>query len=504
MNNNILIIGGGLGGLFTGAILAKEGYTVTVLEKNAIIGGGLQTFMHHGEMFETGMHVLGGFQPGGVLNKICNYLGILDQLDIRPDDTDNFASITYLSDHKTYRMGQGKERFIAQLVNEFPTEKDAITDYVDKLYALTEEVDFFYLRKGKDQIFSHSAEFFIAADELIAHYIQNEQLRDILGFMNPMYGGVAHHTPAYIHALINVLYIEGSSKFCGGSQQLAIALQEVIQNSGGEVLPKKYVVKVKIQDHLIQYVSTSDGCKYVADKYISSIHPCSLLNITDEKAFPKFYRERLNEIPNVYSAFTVYIVFKKETFPYINHSCYLQENYGQIWTHGEYDETSWPQGIIFLTPSAKEQDKYAKKMIIHSLMNFDDVRHWENTTVGHRGTDYKIWKQQQIEKVLDRMTELYSDFRSCVAEAFASSPLTIRDYYNIKEGSLYGFRKDCQNMALSQVPIYTKVRNLLLTGQNINLHGICGVPLTAINTAEALLGENTIIDHINAAYEKQS
>ena len=35
-----IIIGGGLGGLFTGAILAKEGLRVTVLEKNATAGGG--------------------------------------------------------------------------------------------------------------------------------------------------------------------------------------------------------------------------------------------------------------------------------------------------------------------------------------------------------------------------------------------------------------------------------------------------------------------------------
>ena len=49
---------------------------------------------------------------------------------------------------------------------------------------------------------------------------------------------------------------------------------------------------------------------------------------------------------------------------------------------------------------------------------------------------------------------------------------------------------------LSQVPIYTKVKNLLLTGQNINLHGICGVPLTAINTVEAIIGENKIVDQL--------
>ena len=40
------------------------------------------------------------------------------------------------------------------------------------------------------------------------------------------------------------------------------------------------------------------------------------------------------------------------------------------------------------------------------------------------------------------------------------------------------------------------MNNLFLTGQNVILHGICGVPLTAINTAEAILGKNMIINAI--------
>ena len=95
------------------------------------------------------------------------------------------------------------------------------------------------------------------------------------------------------------------------------------------------------------------------------------------------------------------------------------------------------------------------------------------------------------------MERLYPGFREKIAYVEASSPLTIRDYYHQPDGALYGIRKDCRNMMLSQIPIYTKVKNLFLTGQNINLHGICGVPLTAVNTAEAILGENTIIDKLN-------
>jgi hypothetical protein len=48
------------------------------------------------------------------------------------------------------------------------------------------------------------------------------------------------------------------------------------------------------------------------------------------------------------------------------------------------------------------------------------------------------------------------------------------------------------------VPVVTKIKNLLLTGQNNNLHGFCGVPLTAINTCEAILGVNHIVNRLNA------
>lgn len=37
MKQSVLIIGAGLGGLFAGAILAKEGLSVTILEKNKTI-----------------------------------------------------------------------------------------------------------------------------------------------------------------------------------------------------------------------------------------------------------------------------------------------------------------------------------------------------------------------------------------------------------------------------------------------------------------------------------
>jgi all-trans-retinol 13,14-reductase len=41
---DVVIVGSGLGGLVSAIILAKEGYSVCVLEKNNQYGGNLKTF----------------------------------------------------------------------------------------------------------------------------------------------------------------------------------------------------------------------------------------------------------------------------------------------------------------------------------------------------------------------------------------------------------------------------------------------------------------------------
>lgn len=92
---------------------------------------------------------------------------------------------------------------------------------------------------------------------------------------------------------------------------------------------------------------------------------------------------------------------------------------------------------------------------------------------------------------------MHPNFRDCIDKINTASPLTIRDFYGVKEGCMCGYIKDSKNITLSHIPVVTKIPNLLLTGQCINLHGFCGVPLTAINTSEAILGINYVLNKIN-------
>lgn len=501
MKRNLItctIIGGGMGGLLTGAFLAKNGINTTVLEKNAIIGGGLQSFTRNGKIFDTGMHVLGGLLPGGNLYKICRYLGILDKIDFEHLDSECTDEIHYLNTGDTFKIPSGKENFVNALSRYFPQEADGIKAYVDKLFELTQELPLYYLRPQTNIFVSHSDDFTIAADKLISRYVSDPISREVLAYINPLYGGMKDTSPAYIHSLINVLYINGTSRLKGGSLQFAEALRDVIVANGGNVIPQKKVESIDVcADHSINSVTCSDGTTYISDYYISDIHPETLLKIMPQNSFRKSYRNRVKNTPNSCSAFSLYVDLKPDSFKYIPHTCYLMEDYGKMWNQHEVNEKDWPAGIMYMTPPDTNQGKYATKLLVHCLMDFKEVTRWADSSSGHRPEEYNIWKKSKADIILKRLEKRHPELKEAISEVYTSSPLTIRDYYATADGSLFGYRKDCLSPLQSFFSVHTKLRNLLLTGQNVNLHGNCGVPLTAILTAEAILGQNFILNKIN-------
>ncbi|MCD8304798.1 MAG: NAD(P)/FAD-dependent oxidoreductase [Prevotellaceae bacterium] len=494
-DGSIVIIGGGLGGLFTGAILAKEGFKVTIVEKNATLGGGLQNFSRFGTSFDTGMHVIGGMQPGGNIRRICEYLGIADKASVMDVDKECSDSLYFREDRRWYNIAKGKEGFVESLAAYFPQERNALRNYVRDLYAIVNEVDLFQLKPSFDSLTVHSDAFTQYADEFISSYFEDRRLRAVVAYMNPLYGGRGHQTPAYVHAIISVLYIEGTCRFVGGSSRFADLLADKIVQNGGRLVKGDAVSHVKVENRHITDVETSKGLSFKADTYISDIHPCALLRILSPGALPKAYCGRLDSIPNSYSAFSLYIKMKKGAFPYINHSEYCMGKYEDIWKFGRTDKP-WPMGFLFMTPPEDNQAVSAQKVLVTSPMSFEQVRQWEHTTVGRRGDDYERWKEQRTQELLSQIDEMHPDFSYCIEAINASSPLTIRDFYGSKEGGISGFSKDARNLALSQIPVFTKIDNLFLTGQNVNLHGFCGVALTAITTCEAILGRNYVLNKL--------
>ena len=132
-------------------------------------------------------------------------------------------------------------------------------------------------------------------------------------------------------------------------------------------------------------------------------------------------------------------------------------------------------------------------------MNIEDVRQWENTTVGKRGDDYLDFKTQKAEQLLDLVELRFPGFRKTINKYSSSTPLTYRDYTGTVDGSMYGILKDSSDPLKTLISTRTKIPNLFLTGQNIILHGILGVTIGAVTTCSDLLGKEYLIEKINKA-----
>lgn len=497
MTRSTLIIGGGIGGLFTGALLSKAGREVTVLEKNAVIGGGLQSFVRFGEVFDTGMHIAGGLHEGGSVSRICAYLGIRDRMHLQSFDPRHTDTVRIGADE--YRLPAGREAFVEALSAYFPAERTGVQAYMEALYRLSRELPLFDLQPSGSVLEGHSEEFFLPVRDFIARYVNDGRLQALLAYLNPLYGGRGERTPACIHALLSVLQLSGPARLAGGSVHLATLLREVIEAGGGRVVSGDAVTAVQSERRRLTGVTTASGRQWTADDYVSAIHPCSLLALMDHpEDLPKAYRSRLEGLPLSFSAFLVNIKFRPGTFPYLAHTGFCWEDEASVWQ--PENSLSHPGALLYMTPPEERQDAWARKMILIAPMAWEEVRPWASAS---RDEAYRAWKQRQAEVLLGRMEGIFPGFQGLVEAYDTSSPLTIRDYYGTRQGAMYGFMHDASHLAASQVPVVTKIPNLYLTGQNCSLHGLCGVTLTAVATAEALLGSGAVLGALHQQEERK-
>jgi all-trans-retinol 13,14-reductase len=106
-------------------------------------------------------------------------------------------------------------------------------------------------------------------------------------------------------------------------------------------------------------------------------------------------------------------------------------------------------------------------------------------------------KRNMAEKCIEVASKYVEGLKEAVKNVYTSTPLTYADYTGTMHGSAYGIRKDYNSLMYTVLTPRTPVSNLLLTGQNLNLHGILGVSMTSIFTCAEILGMDIVVNDLN-------
>lgn len=501
---NIVIVGSGLGGLVSAIILAKEGKSVCVLEKNNQYGGNLQTFVRDKTIFDTGIHYIGGLSKGQNLHDYFTYIGIMDELKLKKMDENAFDVISFDDDINEYPHAQGYENFIQQLTTFFPEEEEVIRSYCEKIQYTCDSFPLYNLREGagySNEVLSINAKAYL--DELTS----NEKLKAVLAGTNFLYAGIADKTPLYVHALSVNSYIQSSYRCINGGSQITKQLIKQLRKYGGEVYKHKEIVGFGYEDGKLASAKTKNGEEYFGDIFISNIEPKTTLKMIGEDKFRKSYYSRIQSLEVLPAAFSLYLVFKPETFKYMNHNYYHFSDSNRVWDANEYTENSWPEAYMASMNVSSEDQVWAESLTAITYMRFDDLNNWENTinTVANkaeRGQAYETFKAKKAEDFLTVLERKFPNIRSCIKSVHSSTPLSYRDYIGGHNGNLYGYVKDSNNPMKTFISPKTKIENLFLTGQSINMHGVLGVTIGAVVTCSEIVGKDYLINKINSELGK--
>jgi all-trans-retinol 13,14-reductase len=493
---DVVIIGSGLGGLLSGYILSKEGYNVCVLEKHHQAGGCLQNFRRDGCVFDTGVHYIGSMDEGQVLNRYFKYFGLMDKLPLKRLDEDGFDKISFQGEEKEYAYAIGPERFVDTLCRDFPAEREGLIRYVKRLKEISEFFPLYNISDAQQDI-SETAFYGENAAEAIASMVDDPKLRQVLAGTSPLYAGVPDKTPFYVHALINYSFIESAHRIVDGSAAIADMLCSHITSNGGTIMLRSEARQFHFNSKQITKVELANGELVEGDYFISDAHPAVTLGMIPEGYIRPAYRHRIMSLENTTSSFTLYCVFHENSFPYLNYNVY-HYNTRDVWNATDYLTHKDPVSFLMLTPAVSMTSQHADSVILMAYMNIEEVRQWEGTLIGRRGKDYEDFKQRKAEQLLDMAEIRFPGFRSKLKSYYTSTPLTYRDYTGIPEGALYGVLKDCNDPLKSLISPRTKIPNLLLTGQNVILHGVLGVTISAVTTCAELVGLSYLVQKIRA------
>lgn len=447
--------------------------------------GCLQSYRRHGLAFDTGFHYVGGLDEGQSLHSAFRHLGLLHLPWQRLDN--HFDRVTI--GNQTFSFAQGYDAFVETLTVAFPAERDALNRYADMLKQCGEQqFDALNPQTGESSVLSRFFE--TSAYQYLTETFHDPLLINVLCGTSLKMELRKESLPLFTFAHGNGSFIESSWRLKGDGSLIVNSLVDGIRMHGGEIICNTEVRELVEKDGKLVHAVCSNGEIYEGTIFISNIHPAVTCNLVKQSSrMKKVYRSRITHLENTFGMFTVSLRIKPQTLRYFNWNQYIYKE-PDVWTfHLKNNPVS---GVLVSCRIPEDGSKYVQQVDLLTPMNWSECEQWSHTEVGRRGEDYKAMKKRVADECITLAERFIPGLRDRITGCYTSTPLTYRNYTLTPEGSAYGLRKDFRNPIITLLSPRTPIPNLLLTGQNLMLHGLHGVTMTALFTCAEVLGKEPI------------
>jgi C-3',4' desaturase CrtD len=349
---SVVVIGAGVGGLTTAALLAHAGLDVTVLEAHVYAGGCAGTFYHQGYRFDAGATLPAGFYPGGPMDLVGQAVGI-DSWPVRRDDPamvvhlPGGASVTRYSGDRRW---EERRRAFGPEVEPFwrwqEATSDALWDLALRMPVWPPQTPGEVANLVSDGLgwlgsnLRNRLKPSLALDALrpVSTHLHryslgaaSEQLRLFVDAQLLIASQTtSHHTNALYGASALDLPRRGVAHAEGGMGAIAGTLVEAVRRNRGQVHFRQEAIRIAVERGRTVAVETQKGASFPADIIIANLPPWNLNRLLGQTA-PRRLRTLPSQPEHLWGAFMVYVGLDGAAVPTgfpLHHQVVLREPMG--------------------------------------------------------------------------------------------------------------------------------------------------------------------------------
>jgi all-trans-retinol 13,14-reductase len=472
---DVIIIGGGMGGLSAGAHLASKGLKVLLLEQHHKVGGCTTNFTRGDFTFETALHEMAGGGPGKqdrALFKLLEVTGVDKKVELY-ELKDFYRSIYPGVD---VSMPGTWEAWDAKLKETWPEESAGI----DKFHTLCSGLmgDLLTLKDlfrqtgfkaflTKAQVPLKQKTFFEwkdkTAQNLLDECFTNEDIKAVVAQLWVYYGApLPEATSLLLLAATDGYLTDGIWHIKGTSQALSNAYAERIEELGGDVKVGELVTKIVIEDGMATGVETALGNKYSSRYIVCNTDPYQMVfKLIGEENLPADYVTKLKEMKPANSLFGVYMGLNIDL-----------KAKGYDFTEAIYS-TSKDTTVLYDKMMTGDFANGACTVTIYS--NYGDPIYappGKSVVVLHSYSDINIWPKDQAEYIKmkeEKANELVALAANVIPELAdpknievreVITPVTLNEYTMNEGGTIYGFYMNVDQW--QKIPNDTPIDNIFI------------------------------------------